>query len=254
MKYATPKFTANLAAFRSAFKNFQLNTFNGTNYIVQNIGSCSTSLNGADQDDSASTGACTGKVKAGVVTQGFELEAGAYPTPDLAFNLGYTYAHTQYRNNLVGSDSGEALNNALFLLPGSQMSNAPRHTVTSSATFTPRVGTNGLTALFYVDGRMTSDYNTGSDLFAEKIQDGYVLVNARIGIRGRDQHWAIEFWGQNILDTNYQQVAFAAPFQGAGSLSQVQRFGSPTYAAGNALFASFLAEPRTYGVTLRSRF
>ncbi|WP_447412435.1 hypothetical protein, partial [Clostridium perfringens] len=85
-------------------------------------------------------------------------------------------------------------------------SNAPRHTVTSSATFTPRVGTNGLTALFYVDGRMTSDYNTGSDLFAEKIQDGYVLVNARIGIRGRDQHWAIEFWGQNILDTNYQQV------------------------------------------------
>ncbi|WP_203311094.1 TonB-dependent receptor [Sphingomonas beigongshangi] len=254
IKYATPKFTANLAAFRSAFKNFQLNTFNGTNYIVQNIGSCSTPLNGADQDDSAATGACTGKVKAGVVTQGFELEAGAYPAPDLAFNLGYTYAHTQYRNDLVGSDAGEALNNALFLLPGSQMSNAPRHTVTTSATFTPRIGSNGLTALFYADGRMTSDYNTGSDLFAEKIQDGYVLVNARVGIRGRDQRWAIEFWGQNILNTNYQQVAFAAPFQGAGSLSQVARFGSPTYAAGNAIFASFLAEPRTYGVTLRSRF
>ncbi|MEY1660516.1 TonB-dependent receptor, partial [Pseudomonas aeruginosa] len=59
IKYATPKFTANLAGFRSAFKNFQLNTFNGTNYIVQNIGSCSTGLNGADRDNSSTTGACT---------------------------------------------------------------------------------------------------------------------------------------------------------------------------------------------------
>ncbi len=63
IKYATPKFTANLAGFRSAFKNFQLNTFNGTNYIVQNIGSCSTGLNGADRDNSSTTGACTGKVR-----------------------------------------------------------------------------------------------------------------------------------------------------------------------------------------------
>ncbi|MCI4655762.1 TonB-dependent receptor [Sphingomonas aquatilis] len=254
IKYATPKFTANLAGFRSAFKNFQLNTFNGTNYIVQNIGSCSTGLNGADRDNSSTTGACSGKVRSGVITQGFELEAGAYPTEDLTFNLGYTYAHTQYRNNLVGSDAGEALNAALFLLPGAQMSNAPRHTVTSSASWTPPIGDNGMHALFYVDSRLTSDYNTGSDLFLEKRQDGFFLVNARIGIRGRDQRWALEFWGQNVLNTNYQQVAFAAPFQGAGSASQVAAFGSPDFATGNAIFSSYLAEPRTYGVTLRSRF
>ena len=118
IKYSSAKFTANLAAFRSEFTNFQLNTFNGTNYIVQNIGSCSESLNGADRDNSSVTGVCTGDVGKGVVTQGFELEAGAYPAPDLTFNLGYTYAHTQYQDNLVGSDSGEALNAALFLLPG----------------------------------------------------------------------------------------------------------------------------------------
>jgi iron complex outermembrane recepter protein len=109
-------------------------------------------------------------------------------------------------------------------------------------------------ALFYVDSRLTSDYNTGSDLFLEKRQDGFFLVNARIGIRGRDQRWAVEFWGQNVLNTNYQQVAFAAPFQGAGSASQVAAFGSPDFATGNAIFSSYLAEPRTYGVTLRSRF
>ncbi len=254
IKYSSAKFTANLAAFRSAFKNFQLNTFNGTNYIVQNIGSCSESLNGADRDQSSDTGVCTGDVGTGVVTQGFELEAGAYPSPVLTFNLGYTYAHTQYQDDLVGSDSGEALNAALFLLPGSQVSNAPRHTITTSASWTPPIGNNGMEALFYVDSRLTSDYNTGSDLFLEKEQDGFSLVNARVGIRGRDQRWAVEFWGQNIFNTDYQQVAFSAPFQGAGSASQVAAFGAPNFANANTIYSAFLGEPRTYGVTLRSRF
>src|SRR3712207_9426737 len=47
---------------------------------------------------------------------------------------------------------------------------------------------------------LTSDYNTGSDLFPEKEQDAYVLVNARIGIRGPEQRWSIEAWAQNLLD------------------------------------------------------
>jgi outer membrane receptor protein involved in Fe transport len=49
VKYSTRQFTANVTVFRSDFENFQLNTFNGTNFVVQNIGSCSESLNGADQ-------------------------------------------------------------------------------------------------------------------------------------------------------------------------------------------------------------
>lgn len=253
-KYTSREFTANLAAFRSDFKNFQLNTFNGTNYIVQNIGRCSQGLNGADTDNSSTTGACRDSVTAGVVTQGVEIEAGAYPSPDVTISLGYTYADTHYRHDLVGSDAGEALNAALFLLPGRTMSNAPRHTVTTSASWSPEIGRNGLGLLFYVDGRLSSDYNTGSDLFAEKRQDGFFLMNARIGIHGADQRWAVELWGQNIINTHYQQVAFSAPFQGAGSQGQVQQFGSPAFAVGNTIFSSFLGEPRTYGLTLRSRF
>ena len=98
---------------------------------------------------------------------------------------------------------------------------------------------------------MTSDYNTGSDLFYEKRQDGFFLLNARIGIRGPDQHWALEFWGQNLTNTRYEQVAFNAPFQGSGSLASTIKLGtSPS----NQIFTSFLAEPRTYGVTARIRF
>jgi len=250
LKYSSRQFTFNLAGFRSEFKNFQLNTFNGTNYVVENIGSCSEGLNGADRDNSLATGACSGDVRYGVVSQGFEAEAGFYPAEHLAINMGYTFADTKYRRNMVGSDAGAALDPALFLLSGSQMSNAPRNVITTSVSWNPPIGSSGMSALFYVDQRTVSDYNTGSDLFVEKEQDGFTLLNARIGLRGNQDRWAVEVWAQNLLDTEYQQVAFNAPFQGAGSLQQVQSFGG----VGNQLFASFLAEPRTYGLTLRTRF
>jgi outer membrane receptor protein involved in Fe transport len=244
------KFNLNVAAFRQAFKTFQLNTFNGSIFIVQNIAACSDDLNGADRDNSATTGVCNGKTKAGVISQGVELEASARPAPDIAVTAGYTYADTHYRNNLVGSSSGEALSPALFLLPGSQLSNAPKHVVTSSFAWTPDIGSTGLSGLVYVDARMTSDYNTGSDLFPEKAQDGFTVVNARLGVRGPGERWALELWGQNIFNVKYTQVAFNTPFQGAGSIAQTQAFGS----VGNQLFSAFLAEPRTYGVTGRFRF
>ncbi|MCP8892376.1 TonB-dependent receptor, partial [Sphingomonas faeni] len=148
------------------------------------------------------------------------------------------------------SEDGQPLDPALFLLSGSNLSNAPKHTVTASTAWTPDIGSSGMTALFYVDGRMTSDYNTGSDLFPEKAQDGFFLMNARVGLRGPEQKWALEVWAQNLLDTNYQQVAFNAPFQGAGSQAQTQAFGTTA----NQIFTSYLAEPRTYGLTLRTRF
>jgi len=250
-KFTSPDFTMNVAAFRSDFKNFQLNTFNGTVFVVQNIGSCSDSLGGADRDNSAATGRCTGDVGTGVRSQGAEVEVGLYPTRNVSVNMGYTFAATRFRRNLVGSASGEALDPALFLLPGNQLSNAPRNTVTASASFTPDIGGSGLSLLFYVDGRMTSDYNTGSDLFFEKAQDGFFVANARVGLRGPDRTWSIEGWVQNLFDQDYQQVAFNAPFQGAGSIAQTIRLGT---SPANQIFTSYLAEPRTYGLTLRTRF
>ena len=46
-------------------------------------------------------------------------------------------------------------------------------------------------------------------------------------------------------------MAFSTPFQaGAGG----PPFVYPTYPGGRQLFSQFLAEPRTYGVTLRTKF
>jgi outer membrane receptor protein involved in Fe transport len=250
-KFNTRGFSLNVAAFRAEFQDFQLNTFNGSVFVVQNIQACSNNLNGADTDSLAGNGTCAGDAnKRGVISQGVELEATLSPTRNVNASFGYTYSDTHFRRNLVGNSQGEALDPALFLLPGSQLSNAPKNVVTTSFSWTPDFGSNGLSALFYVDSRLTSDFNTGSDLAPEKKQDGFALVNARIGLRGRDQLWSIELWAQNVFNKDYIQVAFNTPFQGAGSIANTQAFGTTS----NALYSAFLAEPRTYGVTLRSRF
>jgi len=249
-KYNRKGFNLNVALFLEKFKTFQLNTFNGSIFIVQNIASCKADLAGADRDNSLATGTCTAGTKPGVTSRGIEVEAAFSPMRDLNLTAGWTYSRTRYNRNLVGSSGGAALTPALFLLPGAQVSNAPENVVTASAAFTPAIGSSGLSALFYLDTRVTSKFNTGSDLFPEKTQPSFVLVNARLGIRGPEQKWAIELWAQNLLNEKYTQVAFNTPFQGAGSIAQTQAFG----VTGNQLFSAFLAEPRTYGITGRVKF
>ena len=146
---------------------------------------------------------------------------------------------------------GAPLDPALRKLPGDNLSNAPEYVVTGSMTWTPELGSSGLSGLLYIDGRLSSDYNTGSDLFPQKEQDGFALFNARVGVRGPDERWSVEFWGQNIFDKNYAQVAFNSPFQAGGAGAP---FVDPQFPGGRQLISQFLAEPRTYGITLRGKF
>jgi iron complex outermembrane recepter protein len=251
-KWQQGKFNLNMTVFRSDFSNFQLNTFNGTVFLVQNINGCKDSLNFADQDASDATGACpSGRVGWGVRAEGFEVEAGFNPARNFHVTAGVTHTDTYYRQNLVGNAAGAPLSSALRLLPGKRLSNAPEWVVTSSMAWTPRLGNSGWSGLVYVDSRMSSDYNTGSDLFPQKQQDGFAIVNARIGVRGPDDQWSLEFWGQNVFNVDYAQVAFSTPFQ-AGTTAAP--FVYPTYPGGRQLFSQFLAEPRTYGVTARVKF
>ncbi|MVZ97585.1 TonB-dependent receptor [Sphingorhabdus sp. IMCC26285] len=253
-KYSTGPFSLSVSAFRSDFSNFQLNTFNGTVFLVQTVNGCSNLVGGpaADTDLSAATGTCaTGDVTYGVRTQGVELEASLVPARNFRIAAGLTYASTKYEDDLVGTKRGTALDPALRKLPGDNLSNAPELVATSSITWTPEIGSSGLTGLFYIDGRMTSDYNTGSDLFPQKEQDGFAVFNARIGLRGPDESWGIELWGQNIFNQDYAQVAFNTPFQ-AGTTATP--FLDPQFPGGRQIFSHFLAEPRTYGITLRGKF
>ncbi|WP_374407730.1 TonB-dependent receptor [Pelagerythrobacter sp.] len=237
-KYQTREFGLSVAAFRQEFSNFQLNTFNGSVFLVQNINACADALNGADQDASAATGACSpDNITPGVVAQGVEIEASLNPTRDFGITMGITYSDTSFENDLIGNENGTPLDPALRLLPGDNMSNAPEWVATSSLSWTPELSPGGMRGLVFVNARLSDDYNTGSDLLYGKEQDSFVVVNGRIGVTNIADRFAIEGWVQNLFNKNYTQVAFNTPF-----------------VAEQQTFSAYLAEPRTYGITVRGEF
>jgi iron complex outermembrane recepter protein len=257
MKYNGRGFDLNIAGFYQKFDDFQLNTFNGVNFVVENVQGCTTLAGGdaSDSDAIAGNSACTGKSKSGVVSKGVEIEAYLRPARNLAVNLGLTYADTKYANNLIGNTSitntTGSLAPAFFQLPGARLSNSAQFVTTASIAWTPEIGSSGMSALVYADVRASSDLNTGSDLDFEKSQDGVAIVNARVGLHGADNRWGIEFWAQNVFNTNYQQIAFDMPLQGSGATNSVTRGYS---ASSSALYGVFLGEPRTYGITVKTKF
>jgi iron complex outermembrane receptor protein len=248
-----------LTLFRQIFDQFQLNTFNGANFLVENIRACGDELAPTPSTSPLVYGACsTGDLKGGVISEGVEVEARASPIPDVATTVGFTYANTHFRERLVGV-GGRPLANDLFRLPGRNLSNAPEYSVTGALTWTPPVGVMGMSALFHADARYQSEYNTGSDLDIEKEQDGLVLVNARVGLRGPENRWSLEFWAENLFDTSYKVIGFDAPLQPIGGVPGSRVVDLPAgarYSANrsNALYGRFLGDPRTYGVTVRTTF
>lgn len=255
-KYNGRQFNLNAAFFYSEFDNFQLNTFNGVNFEVTNVNSCRDDLGGADRDilpnntAAALTGTCAAnRLGPGLVSKGVELEATIFPARFVSVNLGFTYSNTKYQDDLV-SLGGRPFAPTSFQLPEAQLSNAPEAVITGGFGYSPDIGNSGLSGLVYLDFRYQSDTNTGSDLDPEKVQDGFLVVNGRLGLYGKDKRWGVELFGQNILNRKYQQIAADSPLQGGSTLGAVRR-GGPT---SNQLFIAFPGEPRTYGVTIKGKF
>jgi iron complex outermembrane recepter protein len=243
----------NVAAFRSEFSNYQLNTFNGTTFEVTNIAACKDNLNGADRDGSILTGSCAAnRLRPGVISKGVEAEFFLYPGEHFSVNGGITYLDSRYSNDLVGTN-GAALSPVLFQLPGRRTFSA-QYVVTAAMSWTPPIS-DSLNALVYVDTRVQSDVNTGSDLDAEKIQDGFGVVNGRLGVFGPERKWSLELWGQNLFNVKAQQIASDAPGQGSGTFRAVAAAASTGLSGtANQLYIAFPNEPRTFGITGRFRF
>jgi iron complex outermembrane recepter protein len=226
-KFSNPFISLNIAAFYQKFSNFQLNTFNGINFIVANLPE--------------------------VVSKGFEIEAFTSPVDNLTLSLGFTLADAKYGDNLVTPLSGGVFDRpstanpaggALFRLPGQRITNAPLYTFSGSLGYKLPIG-NTFELLFNSDIRYQSDTNSGSDLDIEKVQEGYALVNGRIGIGTQDGKYSAEFFVRNLFDVDTTQVNFDGPLQGSGGREAL---------INTQTFNAFLGDPRTFGVTLRAKF
>jgi outer membrane receptor protein involved in Fe transport len=164
-----------------------------------------------------------------VESKGAELSATwATPVRGLSLSGGVTYAFTDITE--FGDSAPLFATNRL----NNRLSFAPLWSGVGSATYSVPVAA-GLQFRASVSEKYNSSYNTGSNLSPEKLQGAYGLVSARLGFGAQDEKWMLEVWGNNLANKSYYQVAFDAPFQ----YQQID---------------SFMADPRTYGVTFRTKF
>jgi iron complex outermembrane receptor protein len=195
----------NASVFYQDYDDFQLNTFDGVQFLV-------TSLDR-------------------VTSQGADVDFVWFtPLEQLSLQGGVTYSDTKIKDPVALANPG------LFSQDrkNDRMSFAPEWSASLSATFEQPLGAD-LIWRTNVGAKYSSEYNTGSNLVPQKMQDAYTLVNARTGIGSADETWMIEIWAQNLTKEEYYQVVFDAPLQ-TGS------------------FNAFLGAPRTYGLTARFKF
>lgn len=173
-----------------------------------------------------------GKVR----TRGVEADVRAAPAPWLSLYGSGTYTDAQYVTYPNAPCPIETNGQTLCDLSGDRLPGVSKWAFSAGGEAKAGIGRAlGQETEVYVgaDYSYRSNYYTTASLSRYSLIPGYSLLNARIGVRALDGSVDIQLWGRNLFDKDYYQ-----------SLS-----------AGNTgAITGTLGDPRTYGVTLRTRF
>jgi outer membrane receptor protein involved in Fe transport len=209
--------TVNLTGFYQEIHDYQLNAFNGFNFITRNIPEA--------------------------ISQGVELEVAARPMDNLTISGGVVYTDAYYDStvNFLAPNPDPSGQNTVTA--GQPFVFAPEWVVTGGIAYEVPIG-GDMHALFYVDGRWNSEYRTQTlnrDPAGRTDNDEYAIFNGRIALGPNNERWSVELWGRNLSDETFLVGAFVPPLQ-----------SNP-----NPLLSTYVAfpnEPLTYGITLRARY
>ncbi len=209
----------NAALFYQRYYNHQLNAFTGTQFVEFTI------------PQAQATGA--------------EFEAVFAATSDLTLNTGVTYAETTYQDSARNRSILQATGSNLGLLPGARLSYAPLWSMVAGLSYKHPV-TDSLDGFVNVDTKYTSSYEVGSDEDPVKMQKGFGLTNASIGVSTHDQRLTFSIFATNLFDRFYKQTAYDGV---------LQTFSNPPAAhPGENNYDYFPGQPRFVGATLRIRY
>ncbi len=230
--------TANLALFHQDLSDFQVLEFTGVQFVTFNV------------DKAKATGG--------------ELELNARLAKGLSVNAAYTYTNARYPRNCAAANT----NIAVRSLCGNKLTNAPEHVVIAGFNYDRDIGSD-LTIGLNGSVRLESDRRTSTQAviiepagaltaFTQPvslirnpfdIQDGNAKINLRAGIGSQNGLWRLEFWGNNITDVTTRNVTFNTPLRGGTFLPGALGANGAGISRG-----AFLQDPRTYGVTIRTKF
>jgi iron complex outermembrane recepter protein len=209
--------TLNLAGYYQQLHEYQLNAFNGFNFITRNVPE--------------------------VVSQGFEAELSARPTDEIMLTLGAHYSDVTYDSTVAFA--GNQGNPDDVVRAGDPLSQSPEWTITGSALYEIPLG-DSLKLTLYGNGRYVSEYRLqtlGRNPLTD--QPSFTIFDGRVALGSPSGRWAVELWGRNLTDEYYSIGAFAVPEQTIFNDQTQLRQG---------VFAAYPNEPATYGVTLRARY
>jgi iron complex outermembrane recepter protein len=178
--------TVNLAGYFQQIHDYQLNAFNGFNFITRNVPE--------------------------VVSQGAELEISARPIDGLTINGGLVYNDAYFDSTVVFNPTSPVGNT---VNAGDPLSFAPEITVTGAIAYEVPLG-GDLRALFYVDGRYNGEHRTqilNREPNGQTDNGAYAIFNGRIGVGPENDRWSVQLWGQNLTDETYYVGAFQATLQ-----------------------------------------
>ena len=219
-KIMNDRATANITFYQTELDDFQDRSFDGISFLTRNAGQRTQN--------------------------GFEADLIMTPVDPLTIYAGISYLDSTF-------DSFDAASPP----PGSTV---PQNLAGRTPHFSPkwqgsliadwRIGTSGSGSDFFVrpEYMYIGEQNVGANtnLNSQSIQDGYGIVNLRVGLESADGRWQVTAYAKNLSDEGYCEVMYDQPL-GA-------QFGAVNAAAGTVTQRCVVGNPRTYGLTARMSF
>ncbi len=171
-----------------------------------------------------------------VRTRGIEADLRAAPTRWLTLYGSGTYDDARYISYANAPCPIEIMGRILCDLSGQRLPGVSRWAASAGGEVRAPLGVNfGHEAEVYAGSDYSYRSATNSTASLSRYSDipAYALVNLRFGIRADDGRYDIQFWGRNVANSTYY-LSLAANNTGAVTAT--------------------LGEPRTYGLTLRTKW
>lgn len=216
--------TASIVVFSTSYKDFQsLSSFtdasNQLRFFLQNAASLTSS--------------------------GAEIDITAQPTDGLTISFSMTGLDARFDDFPNAEGPTGPIN-----LTGQPLRDAPRLSTSLVVRYAQPIS-DSLEVFTQGDMFYRTRTFTDQNLDPLLVQPAYAKYNLRVGVGSRDGAWSLEAWGRNLTD----EITFGRGGQPVfGAVTNLLPFaGSPAFpTAGSRV--KFIGEPRTYGVTLRTRF
>ena len=175
-----------------------------------------------------------------VRSRGFEADLAWQPIRQLGFTGALAFTDATYRDYPNGPTPVEALNPTTARPGGTPLQNMGGQRLAGVPKWSASLGTDASHALTdridlygHADWSWRSEYFTVASNSHYGLVPGYDLTNIRIGLRLDKGRFDLSVWARNVFDKNYFQTLSVA---------------------NTGLVTAILGDPRTVGVTLRTKW